>query len=142
MKKVIGGILALSPSLLTLVLALVSWDSLLRMIAAGMEGTTGEETQNLSQYGSAAVWCVIIPLVLAALGIAMMKIKNSKGKVIGVIGGVLIAASCITILFNSFMIADINMISVPKNSSLWILITLELLAAITGIVLLSLKDKK
>lgn len=137
MKKVIGGILALSPSLLTLVLALVSWDSLLRMIAAGMEGTTGEETQNLSQYGSAAVWCVIIPLVLAALGIAMMKIKNSKGKVIGVIGGVLIAASCITILFNSFMIADIT-----KNVTFIYILVLELLAAITGIVLLSKKGKE
>lgn len=135
-KKFIGGILALSPSLLTLVLALVSWDSLLRMIAAGMEGTTGEETQNLSQYGSAAVWCIIIPLVLAALGIAMMNLKNSKDKVIRVIGGLLIAASCITILFNSFMIADIT-----KNFTFICVLVLELLAAITGVVLLSKKAR-
>ena len=136
MKKHLGSILAFIPQLITLILAIVSWDSLLRMIAAGMGGGTGEESQNLFQYGSAGVWCIIIPLVVAALGIAMMNLKN-KGKIIRIIGGLLIAISCITILFNGFMFFDIT-----KSSSVWILITLETLAAITGIVLLSLQGKK
>ena len=97
----------------------------------------GEDPQNLSQYGSAGVLCIIIPLVVAALGIVMMNLKNNKGKIIRIIGGLLIAISCITILFNGFMFVDIT-----KSSSVWILITLETLAAITGIVLLSLQGKK
>ena len=91
----------------------------------------GEDPQNLSQYGSAGVLCIIIPLVVAALGIVMMNLKN-KGKIIRIIGGLLIAVSCITIFFNGFILVDLY----------WILVTLELLAAITGIVLLSLQGKK
>ena len=92
----------------------------------------GEDPQNLSQYGSAGVLCIIIPLVVAALGIVMMNLKNNKGKIIRIIGGLLIAVSCITIFFNGFILVDLY----------WILVTLELLAAITGIVLLSLQGKK
>lgn len=137
-KKIIGSILAVFPSLLTLVLAIVSWDSLLRMVASGMGGATGEEA-SLSQYGSLGIWSIIVPLVLAALGTTMMVLKENKGKTIKkIFGGLLIVASCITVLFNWFMVLDIT-----KNLTFsCILAVLELIAAITGIVLLSLKDKK
>ena len=137
MKKIGSSILAVLPPVLTLVLALVSWDSFLRMISAGMEGVTGEETQNLSQYESAGVWLIIIPLFLAALGVAMLNLKNNKGKIIKIIGGLLIVASCITSMFNGFMIAGHI-----KNPLVYILVALELLAAITGIVLLSKKTRE
>lgn len=134
MKKLIGSILSVFPSLLTLFLALSSWDTYLRFIGSGWLGVTDAEVENISSFNSGGIWIIIISIALAAIGIALM----SKGKkvVVRVVGGLLILASSFTIIFNSAILFRLNL-TLGR-----IVVVIELLAIITGIVLLFLSENK